>query len=98
MWLMLQQDRPEDYVIASGETHSVREFGEEVFSHLGLNWAAHVTTARAFLRPTEIQCVCGDASKARRLLGWQPRVTFRGLARMMAESDLRLASGEREST
>jgi GDPmannose 4,6-dehydratase len=98
MWLMLQQDRPDDYVIASGETHSVREFGEEVFSHLGLNWAAHVTTDRAFLRPTEIQCVCGDASKARRLLGWQPRVTFRDLARMMAESDLRLARGEREST
>jgi GDPmannose 4,6-dehydratase len=98
MWLMLQQDRPDDYVIASGETHSVREFGEEVFAYLGLDWTAHVNTDRAFLRPTDIQCVCGDASRARRELGWQPRVTFQELARMMADHDLRLASGERERT
>jgi GDPmannose 4,6-dehydratase len=94
MWLMLQQDQADDYVIASGETHTVREFGEEVFAHLGLDWAAHVTTDPAFLRPTELQCVCGDASKAQRLLGWKPRVTFRELARMMADSDLQLARGE----
>jgi GDPmannose 4,6-dehydratase len=94
MWLMLQQDRPDDFVIATGETHSVREFGEEVFRHLGLDWTAHVTTAAAFLRPTDIACVRGDAAKARRLLGWQPRVSFSELARMMAEHDLERARGE----
>jgi len=94
MWLMLQQDRPDDFVIATGETHSVREFGEEVFRHLGLDWTAHVTTAAAFLRPTDIACVRGDAAKARRLLGWQPRVSFSELARMMAEHDLERAREE----
>jgi GDPmannose 4,6-dehydratase len=98
MWLMLQQDRPDDYVIATGETHSVREFGEEVFGYLGLDWASLVTTDRALLRPTDIECVCGDASKAERELGWRPRVTFRELARMMADHDLRLARGEGEPT
>jgi len=96
MWLMLQQDRPDDYVIATGEVHSVREFGEEVFGYLGLDWDSQVTTDRAFLRPTDIDCVCGDASKALRVLGWRPRVTFRALARMMANHDLRLARGEAE--
>jgi GDPmannose 4,6-dehydratase len=96
MWLMLQQDRPDDYVIATGQTHTVREFGEEVFAYLDLDWAAHVTVDPAFLRPSEIQCICGDASKARRDLGWQPRVTFRELAHMMAESDLRLATEQKE--
>jgi GDPmannose 4,6-dehydratase len=98
MWLMLQQQRPDDYVIATGETHTVREFGEEVFAHLGLDWAARVTTDRALLRPTDIECVCGDASKARRELGWRPQVTFRELARMMADHDLRLARGEQDAT
>jgi GDPmannose 4,6-dehydratase len=98
MWLMLQQDRPDDYVIATGETHSVRDFGEEVFRHLSLDWDAHVTTDRAFLRPTDIDCVCGDASKARSVLGWRPRVTFRELARMMGDHDLRLARGGAERT
>ncbi len=94
MWLMLQQDQPDDFVIATGETHSVREFGEAVFKHLGLDWNAHVTTAAAFLRQTDIECVRGDAAKARRLLGWQPRVTFGELARMMAEHDLEQARAE----
>ena len=98
MWLMLQQKQPDDFVIATGETHSVREFGEEVFRHLGLDWAACVTTDQAFLRPTDLPCVRGDASKARRVLGWRPKVTFRELARMMADHDLLLARGEREPT
>jgi GDPmannose 4,6-dehydratase len=98
MWLMLQQDRPDDYVIATGETHSVREFGEEVFGYLGLDWASQVTTDPALLRPTDIECVCGDASKAERELGWRPRMTFRELARMMADHDLRLARGEGKPT
>jgi GDPmannose 4,6-dehydratase len=98
MWLMMQQDHPDDYVIATGQTHSVREFGEEVFAHLGLDWSAHVTIDPAFLRPTDIASICGDASKARRDLGWQPRVTFRELARMMADYDLQLAAVPKEST
>jgi GDPmannose 4,6-dehydratase len=88
MWLMLQQDRPEDYVIATGETHSVREFGEAVFAHHGLDWASHVVSDPALFRPTELQSVCGDASKADRELGWRPRVTFHELVRMMADDDL----------
>jgi len=88
MWLMLQQDRPEDYVIATGETHSVREFGEAVFAHHGLDWATHVVSDPALFRPTELESVCGDASKADRNLGWRPRVTFFELVRMMADDDL----------
>jgi GDPmannose 4,6-dehydratase len=88
MWLMLQQDRPGDYVIATGETHSVREFGEAVFSHLGLDWEAHAVSDAGLFRPADIDSVSGDASKARRELGWQPRVTFRELVQMMAEHDL----------
>lgn len=88
MWLMLQQDRPDDYVIATGETHSVREFGEAVFAHLGLDWDAHAVTDPVLFRPTDIESVCGDASKARRALGWQPRVSFPELVRMMADHDL----------
>ena len=90
MWLMLQQDRPDDYVIATGEAHSVREFGEEVFSYVGLDWSTHVSIDSKLFRPAEIESVCGDASKARRILGWQPRVTFRALARLMADHDLAL--------
>ena len=88
MWLMLQQDRPDDYVIATGQTHSVREFGEEVFSYLGLDWAKHVVRDPLLFRPADIESVCGDSSKARRVLGWQPRVSFGELVRMMADHDL----------
>ena len=88
MWLMLQQERPGDYVIATGETHSGREFGEAVFSHLGLDWATHAVSDAGLFRPADIDSICGDASKARRELGWQPRVTFRELVQMMAEHDL----------
>jgi GDPmannose 4,6-dehydratase len=97
MWLMLQQDRPEDYVIATGQTHSVREFGEEVFSYLGLDWAQHVVSDPQLFRPADIDCICGDSSKARRMLGWQPRVGFRELACMMADDDLeRVRQGQQQ--
>jgi GDPmannose 4,6-dehydratase len=94
MWLMLQQPTPDDYVIATGEKHSVREFLVEVFGHLDLDWQRHVVIDPAFYRPAEVDMLLGDASKARRQLGWQPRVSLRELARMMVESDLQLARRE----
>ena len=94
MWLMLQQDRPDDYVIATGETHSVREFLDEVFGYLKLDWQKHVEIDSRYFRPTEVDLLLGDASKARRLLNWQPRVTFRELAQMMTDADWELAKTE----
>ena len=94
MWLMLQQSRPADYVIASGHQHSVREFLDEVFGHLDLDWQRHVVIDPAFYRPAEVDTLLGDASKARRELGWQPRVGLKELARLMVESDLILARQE----
>jgi GDPmannose 4,6-dehydratase len=94
MWLMLQQPTPDDYVIATGEKHSVREFLVEVFGHLDLDWQQHVVIDPAFYRPAEVDMLLGDATKARRQLGWQPRVSLRELARMMVESDLQLARRE----
>src|SRR5215216_975072 len=81
MWLMLQQDEPEDYVVATGETHSVSEFLDEVFSHVGLNWPDHVVQDPKYLRPSEVDLLLGDASKARRVLGWRPKVGFAELSR-----------------
>jgi GDPmannose 4,6-dehydratase len=95
MWLMLQQEQPDDYVIATGQTHSVREFGQEVFSHFELDWEKYVNFDPGLARPADVLGSCGDASKAQRVLGWRPRVDFRALARMMADEDLRLASKER---
>ena len=89
MWMMLQQDAPEDFVIATGETHSVREFLEAVFAHLDLDWRDYVEIDPRYFRPTEVECLLGDASKARQRLGWQPRVTFRELAKLMVEADLK---------
>jgi GDPmannose 4,6-dehydratase len=94
MWRMLQQDQPADFVVATGETHSVREFLEEVFGYLELDWHAHVEIDARYFRPTEVDLLQGDAGKARRVLAWQPRVTFRELARMMVEADLHLARQE----
>jgi GDPmannose 4,6-dehydratase len=91
MWLILQQERPDDYVIATGETHSVREFCEEAFSHVGLDWREFVKVDAKYLRPAEVDLLLGDASKARRVLGWKPRVTFRELVRVMVEADLESA-------
>jgi len=88
MWRMLQQDEPGDYVIATGETHSVREFCQEAFSHVGLDWQEHVRVDPKYFRPAEVDLLLGDPSKSRRVLGWEPRVTFKELAHMMVEADL----------
>jgi GDPmannose 4,6-dehydratase len=94
MWLMLQQEHPEDYVIATGETHSVRELVEEAFSHVGLDWKKHIVQDPALMRPAEVDLLVGDATKAKRVLRWTPEVDFRGLVRMMVEADLqRLKKG-----
>ncbi len=88
MWLMLQAPKPNDYVVATGESHSVREFLELAFSHAGLHWQEHVTTDPAMMRPAEVDCLLGDSSRARNELGWQPTVDFPGLVRMMVDSDV----------
>ena len=89
MWLMLQQEQPDDYVIATGESHSVRELVELAFGHVGLSWQKYVRLDSAFLRPAEVDHLVGDASKARKQLGWAPSVDFRGLVGMMVDSDLK---------
>jgi GDPmannose 4,6-dehydratase len=94
MWLMLQQDVAEDFVVATGQTHSVRELVNIAFAHVGLDPQEHVKVDPRFLRPAEVEHLIGDASKAREKLGWQPRTSFEELVRMMVDSDLdQLASG-----
>ena len=88
MWRMLQQSQPDDYVVATGETHTIREFLDEAFGHLGLDWHKSVEQDPRFLRPAEVDVLCGDASKARRVLGWEPKVSFRELVQMMVDGDL----------
>jgi GDPmannose 4,6-dehydratase len=88
MWLMLQQDRPDDYVIATGETHSVREFLEVAFGHAGLDYRQHVEIDQRYFRPAEVDLLIGDASKARTRLGWKPRTAFADLARLMVDADI----------
>ncbi len=88
MWLMLQQEQPDDYVIATGETHSVREFVEKAFSYAGLAWRDYVVVDPAFYRPADIKLVVGDAAKARIKLGWQPKTAFSELVRMMVDADM----------
>jgi GDPmannose 4,6-dehydratase len=88
MWLMLQQDEPEDYVIATGETHSVKEFVELAFSYVGLNWKDYVTVDKMFYRPAEIYELRGDYSKARIKLGWEPTTSFDELVKMMVDADM----------
>lgn len=95
MWLMLQQDEPDDYVIATGETHSVREFAFRVFQKLGLDYEKHVVIDPKYLRPTEVDILRGDAAKARNKLGWKPKVNFDQLVDMMIESDMELANKEK---
>ena len=95
MWRMLQQEVPEDYVIATGETHSVREFLAEVFGHLGLDWQQHVEVDPRYFRPAEVDLLLGDPAKARRQLKWEPKVTFKVLAKMMTEADWKLAKREK---
>jgi GDPmannose 4,6-dehydratase len=97
MWRMLQQDEPDDYVIATGETHSVREFSKLAFAHVGLDAEQYVKSDPEFLRPAEVDHLVGDASKARSALGWEPRHTFRDLVEMMVDADLeRLTASARE--
>jgi GDPmannose 4,6-dehydratase len=93
MWRMLQRDTPEDYVICTGETHSVREFCELAFSHVDLNWEDHVVIDETFMRPAEVDLLVGDASKAADELGWIPETSFADLVRMMVDADLDLLEG-----
>jgi GDPmannose 4,6-dehydratase len=95
MWLMLQADRPSDYVVATGESHSVRELVEIAFGYLDLDWKEYVSIDPRYFRPSEVDHLCGDATRAARDLGWKPRVSFTGLVRMMIDHDLELARQER---
>lgn len=95
MWRMLQQDAPDDYVVATGQAHSVRELLEEAFGLLGLDWRDHVVIDPRYFRPTEVDHLLGDASKARAKLGWEPKVDFRQLVKMMVEHDAQLARQEK---
>jgi GDPmannose 4,6-dehydratase len=88
MWLMLQQDQPDDYVIGTGQTHSVEEFVTIAFDHAGLDWRAHVVVDPQFYRPAEVDLLLGDAGKAHRVLGWTPQVSFEQLVKMMVDEDL----------
>jgi GDPmannose 4,6-dehydratase len=89
MWLMLQQPEPDDYVIATGEMHSVREFAETAFALVGLRWRDHVEVDPRYFRPAEVEELCGDPSKAAQVLGWQPETGFKELVRIMLTADLR---------
>ena len=89
MWLMLQQAEPDDFVIATGETHSVREFCELAFSTVQLDYRDYVTVDERFFRPAEVELLVGDASKARKVLGWEPKTSFQSLVREMVLEDVR---------
>lgn len=93
MWLMLQQDEPDEYVVATGVTHSVREFCEIAFGHVDLDYTEHVVLDPRFVRPAEVDVLRGDASKARRILGWEPHTSFRELVEMMVDADIARLSG-----
>jgi|SRR5579884_601434 GDPmannose 4,6-dehydratase len=93
MWLMLQQEDPDDYVIATGEAHTVREFAEAAFSYVNLDWKEFVEIDQKYFRPTEVDLLIGDSSRAKRKLGWEPKVKFHDLVRIMVEADLRAVKG-----
>lgn len=95
MWLMLRHNKPDDYVIATGQTHSVREFLDEVFGYLDLDWKNCVETDPRYFRPSEVDFLQGDASKARKTLNWKPKVTFKQLAKMMTDADMKLAEEQK---
>lgn len=92
MWMMLQQERPDDYVIATGETHSVREFLDHAFEYLGMDWKKYVEIDPRYYRPTEVDLLIGDSSKATRILGWKPRIRFQELVKVMIDADLETES------
>lgn len=96
MWLMLQQDKPDDYVVATGETHSVREFLDEAFGHVGLSWKKYVEQDQRYLRPSEVDLLLGDPSKAKRQLGWSPKTKFKELVKLMVDADVQLLKDHRE--
>ena len=94
MWLMLQQNQPDDYVIATGETHSVQEFCEEAFAHAGMDWRDYVEIDSRYLRPAEVDLLIGDASKAKKVLGWEPKTKFKDLVRMMVDADTKVLADQ----
>jgi len=94
MWLMLQQDQPDDYVIATGETHSVREFCEEAFHHVGLDWEQYVEIDPRYFRPAEVDLLIGDASKAKKILGWEPKTRFKDLVHLMVDADMKILADQ----
>ena len=94
MWMMLQQDKPDDYVVATNETHSVKEFIQETFSLLGLDWEKYVKYDARYERPSEVDLLIGNPAKAKRQLGWEPKVRFKELVKIMTEADLELAKRE----
>jgi GDPmannose 4,6-dehydratase len=96
MWLMLQQDQPDDYVVATGETHSIREFLDLAFGHAGLDWNKYVEIDPRYYRPAEVEMLIGDASKAKRKLGWEPKVKFAELVKLMVDADIKLLRDHRE--
>jgi len=95
MWLMLQQEEPDDYVVATGETHSVRELLEEAFSYVGLDWHKHVEIDPRYYRPAEVDVLIGDPTKAKRKLGWEAKIKFKDLVRVMVDADMETAEQER---
>ncbi|HEY3104439.1 MAG TPA: GDP-mannose 4,6-dehydratase [Pyrinomonadaceae bacterium] len=97
MWLMLQQDAPNDYVVATGETHSVREFLDEAFAYVGLDWHDYVEIDPKYYRPAEVDLLVGDASKARAQLNWKPKTTFKELVRLMIDADIAGVYGEQSN-
>jgi GDPmannose 4,6-dehydratase len=96
MWMMLQHDKADDFVVATGETHTVREFLEIAFGHVGLDYNDYVKIDPRYFRPSEVDLLLGDPAKAKRVLGWEPKTTFRQLVEMMTDADLKLAEWERE--
>jgi GDPmannose 4,6-dehydratase len=97
MWLMLQQDTPEDYVVCTGRTYSVRELCQVAFGHAGLNWEDYVVVDLRFVRPAEVDLLVGDASKAKKVLNWKPKVSFEELIAMMVDADLKALQAEATS-
>ncbi len=95
MFAMMQNDTPDDWVLATGETHSVKEFAKEAFNHVGLNWKDYVLTSEKYSRPNEVHHLLGDASKAKDILGWEPKTSFNELVKKMVDSDLELANREK---
>ena len=94
MWMILQQDKPDDYVIATGETHSVKEFCEEAFAHAGLDWNEYVEIDKRYYRPAEVDLLIGDSAKAKKILGWEPKTRFKDLVRLMVDADLKMLQNQ----